>query len=320
MSDFSKPLVTIGIPTYNRARDYLRETLESALAQTYPRLEIVVSNNCSTDDTDAVVRAYADPRLRYIKQQKALLPNDHFNFCLNEARGDYFLLLHDDDKIDPDFVESCLQAAHFRTDCGAILAGVRIIDQDGRTLTEVPNRADLPAAGDLFLAWMDGRLSLYVCSTLYNTQTLKDVGGFHSRHNMFQDVAATARVIAHHGRVDVRDVKASARQHQGKWTHTVRVREWCEDSRDLLDLLCELAPDKALLLRERGTRFFANINYRRASDVGPLAKKLSAYAFVYRFFEGRYLPPPRMVFQSTGLYRGLRQIKRAVLGRTPRIA
>jgi hypothetical protein len=98
------------------------------------------------------------------------------------------------------------------------------------------------------------------------------------------------------------------------------VREWCEDSRDLLDLMCELAPDKAVQLRERGMRFFADINYRRASDVGPLAKKLSAYAFVYRFFDRRYLPPARMVFQSTGLYRALRFVKRALVGRSPRIA
>jgi glycosyltransferase involved in cell wall biosynthesis len=316
----SLPLVTIGIPTYNRAATYLREAVECALAQTYPNIEIVVSDNASPDNTEEVVHSYADPRVRYFRQATGLIPNDNFNFCLEQARGEYFLFLPDDDKIDPEFVEDCLRAVQYRVDCGAIFTGVRIIDEAGRVLTEIPNRADLPAAGDLFLAWMNGRLSLYVCSTLYNTQMLRTVGGFHSRHNLFQDVAATAKVIARGGRVDVPEVKASARQHRRKWTHSVRVREWCEDSRDLLDLMCELAPEKAVQLRERGARFFANINYRRASDVGPLAKRLSAYAFVYRFFDRRYLPPPRMVFQSTGLYRALRHVKRALVGRTPRIA
>ncbi len=314
------PLVTIGIPTYNRANGYLREALECALAQTYPNIEIVVSDNASPDNTEAVVRSYTDPRIRYFRQAAGLIPNDNFNFCVEQARGQYFLFLPDDDKIDAEFVEDCLRAAQYRLDCGAILTGVRIIDEAGAVLMEIPNRANAPGTGELFLAWMNGRLSLYVCSTLYNTQMLKDVGGFHSRHNLFQDVAATAKVIARGGRVDVPEVRASARQHQKKWTHSVRVREWCEDSRDLLDLMCELAPEQAVQLRERGMRFFANINYRRASDVGPLAKKLSAYAFVYRFFEGRYFPSLRMVFQSTSLYRVLRWIKHALVDRSPRAA
>jgi len=51
----SDVLVTIGIPTYNRADGYLREALGAALAQTYPHLEILVADNASSDHTDTVV-------------------------------------------------------------------------------------------------------------------------------------------------------------------------------------------------------------------------------------------------------------------------
>ena len=68
MSSVTHPLVTIGIPTYNRGDGYLREALESALAQTYENLEIVVSDNCSTDNTGEVVEAYDDPRVSYFRQ------------------------------------------------------------------------------------------------------------------------------------------------------------------------------------------------------------------------------------------------------------
>ena len=88
------PLVTIGIPTYNRADGYLRETLESALAQSYPNLEILVADNCSTDNTKLVVESYKDKRVRYFRHETGLIPNDNFNFCLSQARGYYFLLLH----------------------------------------------------------------------------------------------------------------------------------------------------------------------------------------------------------------------------------
>ena len=308
------PLVTIGIPTYNRANGYLREALESALAQSYPNLEIVVSDNGSTDNTESVVRSYADPRVRYFRQQPPVVPNDNFNFCLSQANGAYFLLLHDDDKVDSDFVETCLRATNNDTRYGIIRTGVRIINANGMVLNEGRNAVNGLSTGKFFLAWFAGRTSIYLCNTLFNTQALKNIGGLKSRHNLFQDVIAMARLMASHGRLEVEAVKASARWHQAKSTHVARVHAWCEDSLDLLDLLCELAPENAEELRKKGMRFFANINYSRASDIHAPGKRLLAYALVFRLFGRRYLPPMRMVFASTSLYRGLRHIKRRLLG------
>ena len=114
----TRPLVTIGISTYNRAGGYLRDALQSAVHQTYPALEIVVSDNCSTDDTEAVVRSFADPRIRYIRQAVNIGANNNFNFCIRQARGVYFLLLHDDDLIDEDLVETCVDALRGDTSVG----------------------------------------------------------------------------------------------------------------------------------------------------------------------------------------------------------
>ena len=107
---------------------------------------------------------------------------------------------------------------------------------------------------------------------------------------------------------------ASARQHGGKWTHVARVREWCEDSLELLEILCELAPDKREEVHERGLQFFANVNFNRASDVRSVGKRVKAYLIVYRLFGRHYLPSANMIFRSTALYRGLRYIKRKMLG------
>jgi glycosyltransferase involved in cell wall biosynthesis len=310
----STPMVTIGIPTYNRARGYLREALESALAQSYSNLEIVVSDNGSTDNTESVVRSYADPRIRFFRQQPPVTPNDNFNFCLQRANGAYFLMLHDDDKIDPDFVSACMDAAGYNESIGIIRTGTRIINAAGTVIDEGWNRvADLPMA-DFILGWFAGKTPLYVCSTLYNTEGLRSMGGFHSRHNLFQDVAATAKIAAAMGRIDIEKPMASARRHGGKWTHVARVREWCEDSLELLDLLCKLAPDKQAEVRDRGRRFFANVNFSRASDVRALGKRLKGYLIVYHMFGRRYFPTASMVFRSTALYRGLRHIKRKMLG------
>jgi len=92
------------------------------------------------------------------------------------------------------------------------------------------------------------------------------------------------------------------------------VRKWCEDSFELLDLLCELAPDKQSELREQGMQFFANVNYNRASGVRGPVKRLKAYLSVYRQFGRRYYPSVRSIIHSTAIYRSLRQVKRKILG------
>ena len=314
MTGHSYPVVTIGIPTYNRANGYLPEALESALAQTYPNLEIVVSDNGSSDNTEAVVRSYADPRIRYFRQQPPVSPNDNFNFCLQQANGVYFLMLHDDDVIDPGFVDTCLRAAGYDEHIGVIRTGTRIINAAGTVIEEGRNRVDGLSMADFILGWFAGQTPLYVCSTLYNVEGLRSIGGFHSRHNLFQDVAATTKVAAALGRIDIEKPMASARQHGGKWTHVARVREWCEDSLELLEILCELAPDKREEVHERGLQFFANVNFNRASDVRSVGKRVKAYLIVYRLFGRHYLPSANMVFRSTALYRGLRHIKRKMLG------
>ena len=121
----STPLVTIAIPTYNRAEKTLPETLRSAIAQTYANLEIIVSDNCSTDSTADVVRSIGGARVVYVRQSENLGLAGNQNDCVERASGAYVLILHDDDLIDPDFVESCMHAVGGSTSVGLIRTGIR---------------------------------------------------------------------------------------------------------------------------------------------------------------------------------------------------
>jgi glycosyltransferase involved in cell wall biosynthesis len=110
MPDASGPLVSIGVPTFERAA-LLRRAVESALAQTYDYLEVVISDNASADGTEELCRALAarDPRVRYLRQHCNLGPTANFNALFAECRGDYVLMLADDDWFDPDYVAACLE-------------------------------------------------------------------------------------------------------------------------------------------------------------------------------------------------------------------
>ncbi len=105
----NKPLVTIGIPTYNRA-SMLARSIESALKQDYPAIEIIISDNASTDHTMQVLQQYAGryPLMKIISQPKNLGATANFAAVLKEASGEYFMWLGDDDWIDASYVSHCM--------------------------------------------------------------------------------------------------------------------------------------------------------------------------------------------------------------------
>jgi glycosyltransferase involved in cell wall biosynthesis len=108
--DQKQPLVTIGIPSYNREA-LLKRAIDSAIKQDYRNVEIIVSDNASTDGTENLCRYYAsqDGRFKYIRQSKNLGPTANFVEVLKNASGQFFMWLGDDDWIDPAYVSSCIQ-------------------------------------------------------------------------------------------------------------------------------------------------------------------------------------------------------------------
>ena len=111
MAELTKPRLTIAIPTLNRAA-LLSRAIESALAQTSSEIEILVSDNGSTDDTPAVIAQYArqhpEPRFRTYRHPSTMPATNHGQFLIEHARGEFFLGLSDDDFIEPAFATEVL--------------------------------------------------------------------------------------------------------------------------------------------------------------------------------------------------------------------
>lgn len=303
------PLITIAIPTYNRADCYLGEALRSALSQTYSNVEIIVSDNCSSDGTDNLVKSLASERVRYFRQTQNIGANNNFNFCLSEARGDYFLLLQDDDMIDRDFVETCVGAVDYEKDVGIVRSGTRIIDARGSVLREYPNMVEGDGIGELIQAWYEERTALYLCSTLFNTCGLKEAGGFGSPKALFQDVVAELRLAARLGRVDIPQIKASFRKHPDEMTFSAKVDDWCEDSIFLLGLMLDLVDADGERVKNQGLRFFSKLNYNRASSIKSPLERFASYLRVYRRFDYRY-PLVQWLVRRSPPYRWLRALGR----------
>lgn len=309
MIEDSSPLVSIGITTHNRASSYLPHTLQSALVQTYPHLEIIVSDDCSTDNTQECVSAFSDPRIKYFRHAENIGAKNNYNFCLNQARGSYFMLFHDDDLIDPDFIETCMTAANYDTNVGIIRTGVRHIDSQGNIIARKTNMVRGLSMEDFILGWFAGKTWPYLSSTLFNTKRLKEIGGFKSKHSLFDDVTAEMVLAARFERVDVEAIKASTRVHPETRTVSAKVNDWCEDSLELLDLLCELAHDKRPQIRRRGMKFFAWVNYHRARAIRSPFKRVGLYYMIFKRFNYQYTPI-RFLICNNPVYRKGRSVLR----------
>jgi hypothetical protein len=157
------PLVSIGLPTYNRAAS-LGKAVDSVLAQTHRDVELIASDNASTDRTEDLCRdrAARDGRLRYIRQAVNRGPTANFGAVLEAARGEYFMWLSDDDWLDANYVAACLEALAARP--GITLAGGRCrhYDASGRFLTE-------DVATNITQAGAADRLIAYFADVNYNS-------------------------------------------------------------------------------------------------------------------------------------------------------
>jgi len=187
----SVPLVTIAMPAYNGGR-YLAWAIDSLLAQDYPLWDLVISDDCSTDQTETVGRSYAkrSPRIRYIRQASNLGEKANFNFCLGEARGAYFMWASDHDLWAPTFISSCVDA--LEADDSAVLAYPRsvLIDEEGNAIEEMDDQIDLRDASSLdryrHLIWRLG-----ICNMIYGVARREAIAATQG----YSDVLAPDRLV-----------------------------------------------------------------------------------------------------------------------------
>ncbi|MCZ2460035.1 MAG: glycosyltransferase family 2 protein [Chitinophagales bacterium] len=115
------PLVSVGVPTFNRPEG-LKKCLEYLIDQTYTNLEIIISDNCSSDPAvQDLINSFAekDKRVKYFRQTENIGLEGNFNFVFSQSRAEYFMWMSDDDYFDKDYVEKCVQ--FLETNSGYVL-------------------------------------------------------------------------------------------------------------------------------------------------------------------------------------------------------
>lgn len=169
-------LVTVAIPTFNRAA-YLKAALQSVVEQDYQNIEILISDNCSTDNTESVVKAFSDPRISYHRQEKNIGMVGNWNYCLEKAKGVFFMLLSDDDILERQAVTNL---ASMLKSSSVTLAYARFlhIDNDMKPL-KLSYLSPTMESGDSFIVHsLKGQRDIVPSLTMQRTADARLTGGY----------------------------------------------------------------------------------------------------------------------------------------------
>ena len=132
-----QPKVSICIPTYN-GEAFIEETIKSAIAQTYPNIELIVSDDGSTDRTIAIAQSFqsqttADFRI-ILHRNYGLSQN--WNFCISQATGEYIKFLFQDDLLEPECIEKMVAVAQQNSEIGMVFSprGITIAEDESHPI------------------------------------------------------------------------------------------------------------------------------------------------------------------------------------------
>lgn len=173
------PLVTVGIPTYNRPNG-LERTLNCILNQSYRHLEIIVSDNCSTDPAVlAILEKYVlqDKRVSFVVQKKNLSIIPNFQFLLNKAVGEFFMWAADDDFWEDNFIEVCVNGMLAHPNVVLCMTDLKIVAADGQEKPGKLNRSFMQSnllARNFNFVKSTGKTKYFFCG-LYRTHAVKDI-------------------------------------------------------------------------------------------------------------------------------------------------
>lgn len=127
------PLITVLMPTYNGAK-YLKQTINSVLGQTFKDFELLIINDCSPDNTDDIVAAYTDPRIRYVKNSRNRGISGSSNYGFSLARGKYIARQDHDDISLPERLEKQVAYMENHPEVGILGTGFKVFGSKSKNV------------------------------------------------------------------------------------------------------------------------------------------------------------------------------------------
>ncbi|GFO70145.1 hypothetical protein GMLC_37240 [Geomonas limicola] len=255
------PLVSICVPSYNSAR-YLRYTLDSIVCQSYRNIEVIISDNASTDGSVAIAKEYAERHgFRLIVNEKNIGAGNNWNLLIGQARGEFLAIYHSDDVYGPEIVEQSVAALLREPRAGLVGTLATVIDENGDEVSPIllhPEVPELPCYGfpEVFRAVLRdgaGRIFLVTPSIMVRRSCYQELGILDNsgRFRSAADYEMWFRIAARHPVIVIPRPLMRYRVHQGQGSEQeLRRNVALPDIVSVLDAYLDAAGDDAALRAE----------------------------------------------------------------------
>lgn len=234
-------LFSITIPAFKGS--FLKECIESVLAQTYKDFELIVVNDHSPEDLDEIVNGFSDDRIRYYTNgvgfgAECVVGN--WNKCLAYATGGFIVCMGDDDRLKPNFLADLYELIRKYPDLDVFYSRTEIIDENSDVVKVLEERPEWESVYEMIDKRKKGR-SMFIGDYCYRTNALREKGGFYDLPFAWGSDAITAYMMAGQKgiantkeagfqyRVNRQTISNSTSNIEGKMAAIHRERKWFQE-------------------------------------------------------------------------------------------
>lgn len=207
-------LISIVLPVYNGEK-YLRESIDSVIAQTYQTWELLILDDCSTDHSAEIAKRYEkiDSRIHYYRNEHNLKLPRNLNKGFTLAQGDFLTWTSDDNRFKPKALEK-MHKALISTDAQFVFASCRIIDERGKEIEYI-------MVNESSKKKIVGMNTVGACF-MYTRKAYETVGMYDPKLTLVEDFDYWQRLYVHFGAITLEEILYEYRWHEGALTNTMR--------------------------------------------------------------------------------------------------
>ena len=248
---FTEGLVSIVIPTYNRAR-FIGQAVTSALNQTYRELEVIVVDDGSTDNTQSILSTFADARLQIVRLEKNSGRSRARNIALGAVRGEYVSFLDSDDYYLPGKIELQVDYLKENPAIDMVYTASACVDENDGSLNYF-YRA--PISGDIYkeIAFFKP-LTITLPTVMLRRRVVERVGLFDEAMDRFEDTDYWRRISKRFSVGAIDEVTCHIRTHRGNHIKSLDPRSFVSSINYYIDKVFREDADVDPLVLGAGAR------------------------------------------------------------------
>lgn len=208
-------LVSIVLPIYNGEK-YMRESIESVIAQTYKNWELLILDDCSTDNTAIIANEYVnkDSRIKYFKNENNLRLPGNLNKGFSLAKGDYLTWTSDDNRYRPTAIEKMYKALSENNDNEFVFASCRIINDSGEEIEYI-------MVNENSKKQIVGKNPVGACF-MYTRNVYQTVGEYNPQLVLVEDFDYWQRIVSKFNAITIEEILYDYRWHSDALTSTMK--------------------------------------------------------------------------------------------------